>query len=75
MVRNQSKAGIRTAYGQINESMDGEKSVQSRHRDSLWTEKKRAGWRKVSPKQAQDSIWVEKRECGCREISPKQAWG
>ena len=71
MLVNQSKAGIRTAYGQRKVSEDAEKSVQSRHGDSLWAEKKRAGWRKVTPKLAQDSIWVEKRECGCREISPK----
>ena len=31
MARNQSKAGIGIAYGQRNESVDGEKSVQSRH--------------------------------------------
>ena len=40
MPRNQSKAGIGIAYGQRNESVDGEKSVQSRHRDSLWAEKR-----------------------------------
>ena len=62
MARNQSKAGIGIAYGQRNESVDGEKSVQSRHRDSLWAEKRERGWRKVSPKLAQDSLWVEKRE-------------
>ena len=39
MLVNQSKAGIRTAYGQINDSEDAEKSVQSRHGDSLWAEK------------------------------------
>ena len=71
MARNQSKAGMEIAYRQRNKSVDGEKSVQSRHGDSLWAEKKRAGWRKVTPKLAQDSIWAEKRECGCREISPK----
>ena len=73
MPRNQSKAGMGIAYGQINESVDGEKSVQSRHGDSLWAEKRERGWQKVSPKLAQDSLWVEKRECGWREISPKQA--
>ena len=39
MLVNQSKAGIRTAYGQRNESVDGENSVQSRNGDSLWAEK------------------------------------
>ena len=62
MAKNQSKAGMGIAYGQINESVDGEKSVQSRHRDSLWAEKRERGWRKVSPKLAQDSLWAEKRE-------------
>ena len=52
MLVNQSKAGIRTAYGQRNESVDGEKSVQSWHGDSLWAEKRERGWRKVSQKQA-----------------------
>ena len=52
MLVNQSKAGIRTAYGQRKESVDAEKSVQSRHGDSLWAEKRERGWRKVSPKLA-----------------------
>ena len=52
MPRNQSKAGMGIAYGQRNESEDGEKSVQSRHGDSLWAEKRERGWRKISPKQA-----------------------
>ena len=60
MARNQSKAGMGIAYGQINESVDGEKSVQSWYKNSLWAEKKRAGWRKVSPKLTQDSLWADK---------------
>ena len=32
MLVNQSKAGIRTAYGQRKREQDGEKSVQSWHR-------------------------------------------
>ena len=32
MARNQSKAGMGIAYGQRNESVDAEKSVQSWHR-------------------------------------------
>ena len=52
MPRNQPKAGMGIAYGQRKVSEDAEKSVQIRHGDSLWAEKKRAGWRKVSPKQA-----------------------
>ena len=35
MAKSQSKAGIRTAYGQRKVSVDAEKSVQSRHGDSL----------------------------------------
>ena len=73
IAKGQSKAGMGIAYGQINERGDGEKSVQSWYKNSLWAEKKRAGWRKVSPKLTQDSLWADKRECGCREISPKQA--
>ena len=52
MAKSQSKAGMGIAYGQINESVDAEKSVQSRHGDSLWAEKRERGWRKISPKQA-----------------------
>ena len=52
MLVNQSKAGIRTAYGQRKVSEDAEKSVQSRHGDSIRTEKRERGWRKISPKQA-----------------------
>ena len=52
MAKSQSKAGIGIAYGQRKVSEDAEKSVQSRHGDSLWAEKKRAGWRKVTPKLA-----------------------
>ena len=72
MAKSQSKAGMGTAYGQRNESVDAEKSVQSRHGDSLWAEKKRAGWRKVSPKQAQDSLWAEKTDKRSQKVSPKQ---
>ena len=52
IAKGQSKAGMGIAYGQINERGDGEKSVQSRHGDSLWAEKRERGWRKISPKQA-----------------------
>ena len=72
MLVNQSKAGIRTAYGQRNESVDGEKSVQIRHGDSLWAEKRERGWRKVSPKLAQDSLWAEKTDKRSQKVSPKQ---
>ena len=52
MLVNQSKAGMGIAYGQRNESVDGEKSVQSRHGDSLWADKRERGCREISPKQA-----------------------
>ena len=52
MAKSQSKAGMGIAYGQRNESVDGEKSVQSRHGDSLWAEKSECGCREISPKQA-----------------------
>ena len=52
MLVNQSKAGIRTAYGQRKVSEDAEKSVQSWHKNSLWADKREHGWRKVSPKLA-----------------------
>ena len=52
MAKSQSKAGMGIAYGQRKESVDGEKSVQSRHGDSLWAEKSECGCREISPKQA-----------------------
>ena len=51
MPKSQSKADIGTAYGQRNESVDAEKSVQSRHGDSLWAEKTDKRSQKVSLKQ------------------------
>ena len=39
MAKNQSKAGMGIAYGQRKVSEDGEKSVQSWHKNSLWAEK------------------------------------
>ena len=52
MAKSQSKAGMGIAYGQRKESVDGEKSVQSWYKNSLWAEKRECGCRKASPKQA-----------------------
>ena len=72
MAKSQSKAGMGTAYGQRNESVDGEKSVQSWNGDSIWADKRERGWRKVSPKLAQDSLWTEKTDKRSQKVSPKQ---
>ena len=65
MLVNQSKAGIRTAYGQINESVDGEKSVQSRHRTAYRQRKVSVDAEKSVQSRHGDSLWAVKRESGC----------
>ena len=44
--------GEDSCNGQRKREQDGEKSVQSRHGDSLWAEKRECGCREISPKQA-----------------------
>ena len=44
--------GEDSCNGQINERGDACKSVQSRHGDSLWAEKRECGCREISPKLA-----------------------
>ena len=75
MLVNQSKAGMGIAYGQINESVDGEKSVQSWHRTAYRLRKVSEDAEKSVQSRHGDSLWAEKRERGWRKVSPKQAWG
>mgnify|MGYP004626238997 FL=1 len=44
--------GEDSCNGQRKREQDCERSVQSRHGDSLWADKRERGWREISPKQA-----------------------
>ena len=62
MPKSQSKAGMGIAYGQRNESVDGEKSVQSRHGDSIWAEITGERDKKVSLNYVEHGVWAEKND-------------
>ena len=62
MPRNQSKAGMGTAYGQRKVSEDGEKSVQSWHRTAYRQRKVSEDAEKSVQSRHGDSLWAEKSE-------------
>ena len=61
-LESQPKAGMGIAYGQINESVDGEKSVQSWHRTAYGQINERGDGEKSVQSWYKNSLWADKRE-------------